>query len=214
MTTAPRAKTTPEGFTLWLTGLPCAGKTTLGRLVAGHLRRCALEVELLDGDIVRTEVSKGLGFDKESRDENLRRIGFICRLLSKHRVAAIVAAVSPYRALRDEIRATLPHFVEIFVKASLQTCISRDVKGLYKKALASEISNFTGVNDPYEPPISPELIVETDYDPPGVSAARILSGLRELRLIEAGPVDATSAARKRQFYVRGRVQRQFEQDRG
>jgi adenylyl-sulfate kinase len=170
VTRIARKKKASEGFTLWFTGLPCAGKTTLARLVADELERRELPVKVLDGDVVRKELSKGLGFDKQSRDENIRRIGFVCR-------------VSPYRAVRDELRATVPNFIEVYVKAFLQTCISRDVKGLYKKALAGEIRNFTGVNDPYEPPIFPEIIIETDHEAPAVSASRILAKLEELRLI-------------------------------
>ena len=151
-----RERNASEGFVLWFTGLPCSGKTTLALLVAEGLERRKPGVEVLDGDFVRKELSKGLGFDKRSRDENIRRIGFVCRLLSKHGVAVIVAAVSPYRAVREELRGTLPNFIEIYVKASLQTCLSRDIKGLYKKALTGKIRNFTGVNDPYEPPVCPE----------------------------------------------------------
>lgn len=183
MTRIARKKKASEGFAVWFTGLPCAGKTTLARLVADELERRKLPVEVLDGDVVRKELSKELGFDKESRNENIRRIGFVCHLLSKHGVAVIAAAVSPYRVVRDELRATIPNFIEVYVKALLQTCMSRDVKGLYKKALAGEIRNFTGVNDPYEPPIFPEIVIETDHEAPDVSASRILARLEELRLI-------------------------------
>jgi adenylyl-sulfate kinase len=172
-----------KGFTLWFTGLPSSGKTTLASLVAHEIEQRGLEVELLDGDFIRTNLSKGLGFSKEDRDENIRRLGFLCHLLSKHGVCAIAAAISPYRAVRDEIRASLPNFVEVYVKASLKSCIARDVKGLYKKALAGEIMNFTGVDDPYEPPEAPEVLVDTDQETPGGASARILGELERLALI-------------------------------
>ncbi len=175
----------PKGFTLWFTGLPSSGKSTLAQLVATALRVRGRGVEVLDGDVVRTHLSKGLGFSKEDRDENIRRIGFVCGLLSRHGVAAIAAAISPYRAIRDEVRASNGNFVEAYVKASVETCAKRDVKGLYKKALAGEIKNFTGVNDPYEPPHNPELIIETEKESPEQSASRILRKLEELGYLEA-----------------------------
>lgn len=172
-----------NGFTVWFTGLPCAGKTTLARLLADGMGRRGLHVELLDGDVVRTVLSKDLGFSKEGRDENVRRLGFLCRLLNKHGVCTITAAISPYRAVRDEIRASLPVFIEVYVQASLETCVARDVKGLYKKALTGEIKNFTGVDDPYEPPDHPEVLVNTDEEPPETSLAHILDKLEQLELI-------------------------------
>jgi len=174
----------PTGFILWLTGLPCAGKSTLAQLVAQELVRRGRAVEVLDGDVVRTNLSKGLGFSKEDRDENIRRIGFVCKLLSRHGVVAIAAAVSPYRAAREQVRASIEHFVEVYVNAPLDTCIRRDAKGLYKKAKSGEIQNFTGVNDPYEPPLNPELIVETAQEPPEASAARVLAKLEQMGLVE------------------------------
>jgi adenylyl-sulfate kinase len=177
----------PKGFTLWFTGLPSAGKSTLARLVAQELQQRGHSVEVLDGDIVRQRLCKGLGFSKEDRDENIRRIGFVCHLLSRHGVAAIAAAISPYRAVRDEIRASIGDFIEVYVKASLETCIQRDCKGLYKKALAGEIKNFTGVNDPYEPPLNSELTIETEKETPQQSVARIMAKLQELRYVEPAP---------------------------
>lgn len=174
----------PTGFTLWFTGLPCAGKSTLAQLVAQELRRRGRAVEVLDGDVVRTNLSKGLGFSKEDRDENIRRIGFVCKLLSRHGVVAIAAAVSPYRAARDEVRASIEHFVEVYVNAPLETCIQRDAKGLYKKAINGEIQNFTGINDPYEPPLRPELIMEPAQEPPEASATRVLAKLEQMGLVE------------------------------
>ena len=172
------------GFTLWFTGLPCAGKSTLAELVAKELRRRGRVVEVLDGDVVRTNLSRGLGFSKEDRDENIRRIGFVCKLLSRHGGVAIAAAVSPYRAARDEVRASIEHFVEVYVNAPLETCIQRDAKGLYKKAMSGQIQNFTGVNDPYEPPLNPELIVESSQEPPEASAAHVLAKLEQMGLVE------------------------------
>lgn len=174
-----------NGFTVWFTGLPCAGKTTLARLVAEEIARRGLQVELLDGDAIRSTLSKDLGFSKEDRDENVRRLGFLRRQLNKHGVCTIVAAVSPYRAVRDEIRASLPYFVEVYVQASLKACMARDLKGLYKKALAGEIQNVTGVDDPYEPPDSPEVILNTDKDAREVSLALILGKLEEMDFIRS-----------------------------
>ena len=168
-----------EGFTLWFIGLSGVGKTTISQLVERALRERGLRVEVLDGDVVRTNLSKGLGFSKEDRDENIRRIGFVCHLLSRNGVAAIAAAISPYRSVRDEVRARIGRFVEVYVECPLDTLVERDVKGLYKKALAGEIENFTGVNDPYEPPTNPEVVVRTDREAPEDSAARVLAALEE-----------------------------------
>ena len=168
-----------EGFTLWFTGLSGAGKTTISTLVEGALRERGLRVEVLDGDVVRTNLSKGLGFSKEDRDENIRRIGFVCHLLSRNGVAAIAAAISPYRDVRDEVRSRIGRFVEVYVECPLETLVERDVKGLYKKALAGEIKNFTGVSDPYEPPLNPEVVVRTDRETPKDSATRVLTFLEK-----------------------------------
>lgn len=176
-----------NGFTLWFTGLPCSGKSTLAKLVADELERRGRGVEILDGDVVRKHLTKGLGFSKEDRDENIRRIGFVCRLLTKHGAIAMAAAISPYRAIRDEVRVGIENFVEVYVDASLETCIRRDVKGMYKKALAGEIKNFTGVDDPYEPPLNPELVVRTDLESPAASVAGILARLEQMGLVPAAP---------------------------
>lgn len=174
--------TSPQerGFTLWFTGLSGAGKSTLSQIVARELLARGKKVEVLDGDQVREYLSKGLGFSKEERDINVRRIGYVAKLLSRHGVAVISAAISPYRSVRDEVRAQHENFVEVYVKASLDTCIERDVKGLYKKALAGEIPRFTGVSDPYEEPLNPELVVETHRESPEASAVRIIKKLEEL----------------------------------
>ena len=169
------------GFTLWFTGLSGAGKSTISQIVSDELRRRGLRVEVLDGDVVRTHLSKGLGFSKEDRDTNIRRIGWVCEVLSRNGVAAIGAAISPYRDIRDEIRAKVEHFVEVYVECSIEKLTARDVKGLYQKALNGEIKNFTGVSDPYEPPLNPEVVCHTDgRETPEQSAAKVLAKLEEL----------------------------------
>jgi adenylyl-sulfate kinase len=136
------------GVTLWFTGLPCSGKTTVSELVLERLQRAAAKVELLDGDTVRQSLSRGLEFSRQDRDENIRRIGFVCNLLTRNGVIAIAAAVSPYRAVRDEVRTLIGSFVEIHVNCPLEVCMQRDVKGMYRRAFAGEIAHFTGVSDP------------------------------------------------------------------
>ena len=166
----------PEGFTLWFTGLSGAGKTTIAQIVGPELERRGRLVEYLDGDAVRQHLSKGLGFSKEDRDTNIRRIAFVADLLSRNGVIAITAAISPYREIRDEARELIgDRFVEIYVKASVTECARRDVKGLYEKAFAGEIKEFTGVSDPYEEPLDPELVLETEAETQVESAARVLS---------------------------------------
>jgi adenylyl-sulfate kinase len=164
-----------------------AGKTTLTNALVPQLRARGAKIEALDGDEARANLSKGLGFSKEDRDANIRRIGYVSRLLSRNGVGVIAAAISPYREIRDEVRGSIEAdgavFVEVFVKASLDSLISRDVKGLYKKALAGEITQFTGVSDPYEEPLDPDLVVETDRETIEESAAKILARLEELNLI-------------------------------
>jgi len=172
-----------EGFTLWFTGLSGAGKSTLATLVAGELRARGHRVEVLDGDEVRTNLSKGLGFSKQDRDTNIRRIGYVCRLLARNGVVAISAAISPYREIRDEVRAQHEHFFEVYVKCPLDTLVERDIKGLYRKALKGEIGNFTGVSDPYEEPFNPELVIESHREGPEQSLQRLLHGLEQAGLI-------------------------------
>ena len=176
-----------KGFTLWFTGLSGAGKTTLARLVEDQLIARGHKVEVLDGDVIRTNLSKGLGFSKEDRDTNIRRIGFVCNLLTRNDVVAIAAAISPYREVRDELRRDIGAFVEVYVRCPISVLAERDVKGLYKKALAGEIKNFTGVDDPYESPLAAEVVVETDIETPEQSAARIISKLEEMSLLAALP---------------------------
>ena len=172
-----------KGFTVWFTGLPCSGKSTLARMLEKELRKRGKKVEVLDGDEVRKRLSRGLGFSKEDRDENIRRISYVCKLLSRNGVVAIAAAISPYRATRQEAREEIENFVEVYVKCPVEVCAQRDVKGLYKKAFAGEIKNFTGVDDPYEPPENPEVVVETDKETPEESLQKILSKLEEMGLL-------------------------------
>ncbi len=175
-----------KGFTLWFTGLSGAGKTTISHIVETELRDRGSRVEVLDGDVVRENLSKGLGFSKEDRDTNIRRIAFVADLLSRNGVPVITAAISPYRELRDEARQLMgDRFIEVFVKASVEVCAERDVKGLYEKAFKGEIKEFTGVSDPYEPPLSAELTLDTEHESPEDSAAKILSLLEERQLIPA-----------------------------
>jgi adenylyl-sulfate kinase len=174
------------GFTIWFTGLSGAGKTTISEIVAPALRERGLKIEVLDGDVVRTNLSKGLGFSKEDRDTNIRRIAFVADLLSRNGVGVITAAISPYREIRREARSTMgERFIEVFVKASVDTCIERDPKGLYEKALKGEIKEFTGVSDPYEEPLDPELTLETETESPEESAGKIITLLEERQLIPA-----------------------------
>ena len=173
-----------KGFTIWFTGLSGAGKSTLAEMLFHELRRRDMKVELLDGDIVRTNLSKGLGFSKEDRDTNILRIGFVANLLTRNGVATIVSAISPYREARGQCRATIQEFVEIYVHATVDECAKRDVKGLYAKALAGEITGFTGVDDPYEPPQSPEIYIDTMNQSPDESLDQILNTLSEIGYIQ------------------------------
>lgn len=172
-----------EGHTIWFTGLSGAGKSTIATIVERELRTRERKVEVLDGDVVRTNLSKGLGFSKEDRDTNIRRIAFVADLLSRNGVNVITAAISPYRETRDEARELMgERFVEVYVRASLEVCEARDVKGLYAKARSGEIPVFTGVSDPYEEPLSPEVVVDTERETPEESAAKVLAFLEARRM--------------------------------
>ena len=178
----------PGGFTLWFTGLSGAGKTTIAHLVGPELDRRGHIVEYLDGDTVRTHLSKGLGFSKEDRDTNIERIGWVAARLTRHGAAVIAAAISPYTETREKARREVEQFgsfVEVFVKASVDECARRDVKGLYEKAFKGEIKEFTGVSDPYEEPVSPELVVDTEELEPEEAAAVVVAKLEELGLVPA-----------------------------
>jgi ATP sulfurylase/adenylyl-sulfate kinase len=172
-----------KGFVVWLTGLSGAGKSTIASLLAAELAERGRRAEVLDGDEVRTNLSKGLGFSKEDRDTNIRRIGYVARLLARNGGVAITAAISPYREIRDEVRAQAPNFVEVFVRCSLDELVRRDVKGLYKKAIAGEIANFTGVSDPYEEPLTPEVLVDSERQTPAESVAAVLRHLERRGLV-------------------------------
>jgi adenylylsulfate kinase len=175
------------GFTVWFTGLSGAGKTTIAQGLERMVRSRGLRVEVLDGDVVRTHLSKGLGYSKEDRDTNIRRIGFVCNLLTRNGVVAIAAAISPYREVRDEVRAEVGDFVEVYVSCSLDVLRQRDVKGLYTKALRGEISQFTGISDPYEEPLHPEVVLKTDQESVDESLAKVVAKLEELGYLAPGP---------------------------
>jgi len=173
-----------KGLTLWMTGLSGSGKSTITEVLIDEFEERGIPLEVLDGDVVRENLSKGLGFSKEDRDTNIRRIAFVANLLSRNGVPVITAAISPYRELRDEARGQMDgRFIEAYVKASVEECERRDVKGLYAKARAGEIKEFTGVSDPYEPPENPEVVLETEDETPQESAQRIIAYLEERELI-------------------------------
>jgi adenylylsulfate kinase len=183
-----RGQALRAGFTLWFTGLSGAGKTTIAELVGPQLEERGYAVEYLDGDVVRTHLSKGLGFSKEDRDTNIERIGWVASRLTRHGAAVLVSAISPYEETRQNARALVEEhgpFVEVFVATSVEECARRDVKGLYEKAFRGEIKEFTGVSDPYEEPSSPEVRIETEQHEPGESSRIVLAKLAELGLVEA-----------------------------
>jgi adenylyl-sulfate kinase len=177
---------TREEFTVWFTGLPCAGKSTLARLVERKIRERGFPVIVLDGDEVRTWLTAGLGYSREDREENIRRIARLAMFQNRAGVATITAAISPYRRTREDARRMIGRFVEVYVDCPLQVCEQRDVKGLYKRARSGEIQRFTGVSDPYEPPLAPEAVVKTDRDSPEECAARIVERIEELGYLPRG----------------------------
>ena len=170
---------TQKGFTVWFTGLSGAGKSTLAEALQPILQQRGRNVEILDGDVVRTNLSKGLGFSKEDRDTNILRIGFVAHLLSRNGVAVIAAAISPYRDIRDQNRALIGDMIEVYAKCSIEELTRRDVKGLYEKALRGEIENFTGISDPYEEPLNPDVVIETDKEAVEESLVKILACLEQ-----------------------------------
>ena len=175
-----------NGFTLWFTGLSGAGKSTIAGIVGPQLEEAGRLVEYLDGDVVRTHLSKGLGFSKEDRDTNIERIGWVASRLTRHGAAVLVSAISPYEETRRKARSLIEEhgpFVEVFVEASVDECARRDVKGLYEKAFSGEIKEFTGVSDPYEAPSAPELVLHTEGESPEESAQRVVAKLEELGLL-------------------------------
>lgn len=169
-----------RGVTVWFTGLSGAGKTTICQAVEQELRSQDCQVEVLDGDIIRENLTKGLGFSKDDRDENVRRIGFVAHLLSRNGVIVLVSAISPYRNIRDEVRQRIGDFVEVYVSTPLEICEERDVKGLYKRARAGQIKQFTGIDDPYEPPFTPEVECKTQQETVEQSVGRVLTHLVEM----------------------------------
>ena len=173
-------KANRKGFTVWFTGLSGSGKSTIDERVALKLERRGFPVEILDGDVVRTHLSKGLGFSREDRDTNIKRVGFVCQLLSRQGVIAIASVISPYREARDYNRQKIKNFVEVYTRCPVEVCEERDLKGLYLKAKAGEIKGFTGVDDPYEPPINPEVVCHTDQESVDESVEKVLRKLEEL----------------------------------
>lgn len=167
------------GFTIWFTGLPCSGKSTISEILAETIRAERGMVEILDGDVIRTNLSKGLGFSREDRETNLKRIAFVCTLLTRNGVPNIAAAISPFQNVREYARESIGNYVEVYTRCSLEACIERDVKGMYKKALAGEIKGFTGVDDPFDEPETPEVICDTDKETPAESTAKIVKYLRD-----------------------------------
>jgi adenylylsulfate kinase len=172
------------GCTIWLTGYSGSGKSTISVELQKKLILKGLRSEILDGDVIRQNLSKGLTFTKEDRMENIRRIGFVAEILSRHNIFVIVSAISPYREVRDEIRSKIKNFIEVFVKCSIQECSRRDPKGLYKKAINGQISNFTGISDPYEEPVNPEVVCETEFESPEESVDKLIQILYSLKLID------------------------------
>ena len=172
-----------QGFTVWFTGLPSSGKTTLARMLQRELDEIGFAVEVLDGDEVRQRLAKGLGFSKEDRDENIRRIAYVAKLITRVGGVAIAAAISPFRESRERARAEIGNFVEVYVHCPLHVCIQRDVKGLYTKALRGEVPNFTGISDPYEPPVQPEVIVHTESESHEESLKKIIDKLADLNCV-------------------------------
>ena len=174
------------GFTIWLTGLPCFGKSTLAQMPHQRLSGCGRRTVVFDGDEVRERLSKGQGYSKEDRDENVRRICYACNLVTQLGGIAIAAVISPYRSTRDEARTENGRFVEVYVKCDLNVCMERDVKGHYRRAIQGKIQNFTGISDPYEEPVNPEVIVESDRLSAEESLDHILDGLKDLDFLPAG----------------------------
>ena len=172
------------GFTLWFTGLPCAGKTTLADLTAEELRRRGLSVERLDGDIVRKSLTRDLGFTKEDRDKNIERVIFVTKLLSRNKVAVLVSFISPYRSVRDNARKEVTNFIEVFVDCPIEVCEKRDTKGMFKKAREGQIANFTGISDPYEKPLNPDIHLRADIETPQQCVRKVIDKLEKMQFIE------------------------------
>jgi len=173
-----------QGFTLWFTGLPCSGKSAVANRVAEVLKERGKRVERLDGDIVRQSLTRDLGFSKEDRDENIRRVTFVAKLLTRNGVAVLTSFISPYREIRAEARKEIGNFIEVYAQCSLKACMERDVKGMYEKAIKGEIKEFTGISDPYEEPINPEILLETDKETLEESTSKVIQRLNDLGYLE------------------------------
>lgn len=171
------------GFVLWMTGLSGAGKTTIALLLEAELKARKMKIERLDGDVVRKSLTRDLGFTKEDRDKNIERVAFVAKLLSRNGVGCICSFISPYQAVRDQVRADTTNFLEVFIDAPLEVVMARDVKGLYEKAIAGEIPNFTGISDPFEAPTRPDVHIRTDLHTPEESAQMIIGKLEQLGYI-------------------------------
>ncbi len=182
-----------RGVTVWFTGLSGAGKTTISRKVEKELRKQGYKVEVLDGDLIRQYLTKGLGFTREDRNENIRRIGFVAKLITRNDVIVLVSAISPYRDIREEVQHYIGNFVEVYVNAPLEVCEQRDVKGLYKKVRSGEIKHFTGIDDPYEEPLCPEIECKTEREEVSQSTAKVLKKLEELGYIDSMYVTQVAA---------------------
>lgn len=172
-----------NGFTVWFTGLPCSGKSTIADTIAKELKQKGRNVERLDADIIRKHLWKELGYSKEDRDENIRRAAYLAHLLTRNGIVVLASFVSPYRELRDYARQFIGNFIEVYVECPVEICIQRDTRGMYKKALAGEIPNFTGISDPYEEPLSPEVLIKSDKEPLDESVAKVLDKLKKLGYI-------------------------------
>jgi len=177
--------TTQKGVTIWLTGLSGAGKSTIAVDLEKRLLEMGVDLEPLDGDVIRTNLSQGLSFSRTDRDINVRRIGFVCELLTRHGVVVITSAISPYRAVRTELKERIGDFIEVYVSCPIEECINRDVKGLYKRALAGEIPQFTGISDPYEEPLNPDIVCQTNVETLEESVEKIVRYLLDKGYITA-----------------------------
>ena len=168
-----------HGFVIWFTGLPCSGKSTLAKLISKQLELLHIKVQVLDGDVIRSKLTSDLGYSEEDRNENIRRIGYVAKLLSENGINTIVATISPYSHARANLRKEIPNFIETYLRCDIDICANRDVNGLYKKAFAGEITNFTGVSDRYEPPKNPEIILDTGIESEDQSVGRVLGFLED-----------------------------------
>ena len=195
-----------KGFTVWLTGLPCSGKSTLALELTNNLLERGLRVELLDGDELRTNLSKGLGYSKEDRITNILRVGWVCKLLTRNGTIVICAVIAPYESARDKNREEIGRYMEVYVTAPLETLIERDVKGMYRKALAGEIKNFTGIDDPYEPPSKPEAVVETDRETIEESTQKILKTMEILGFIPSESIGDITYSAEEESKIKSRLE--------